>query len=251
MELLQVMMILAALGGVYTVIFGGLRRRPGRPGAAPFAGYRAVGSDRLGAVVLAVLAVVSLIGASGVDDGIITGLLLGTLFSIGLRFAEWLVRPLMDILGLVAASSTAVRFATSSSLDGTMQPGSRSGVILVVVGVFVVTATVFGRKSLLTGYRGLALFGLVEVAVFVANPEVIYVLESDRQHGATVLLLIIALAAILGFAASEFLLTATALLAMSASAILSVLKLSNDNSGFAAVGAALMAGLLASMLAKR
>lgn len=115
MELARGVLVLAALVGVYALIFGGLRRRPGRPGSAPFSGIREVGAEGLSAIALAVLGLLAISTDETVQQAALIGLATGGLLGLGMRIAPVLIRTVMGAIGVVAALATAKRFVLDSS----------------------------------------------------------------------------------------------------------------------------------------
>lgn len=109
--------------------------------------------------------------------------------------------------------------------------GYRWIVVVTVLATFALVSLVFHRLDSLSGNRGLTLFGLVDVVTFVASPGGADLLSLGQGRALITLLLSIALAAVLGFAASPFALSMTALLTTVASAVLSITGTSADQSG--------------------
>jgi len=247
-DLVSVGLVLASLVGVYVLLLGGLRRRPGAPGRAPFGRYRAVGSDRVGGVVLTVLAVLLTSGVESPAVAAGVALFLSIALVVGLRTAEPVVGLLMGGVGVVAATIAAARFVTDSG-SGIPSQLFRVALVGIVLTAFVLTVVVFDRARGLAGHRGLALFGLVDIVVFIAGPGGADLMTLDVDRRMVIVVLAVVLAVVLGFGASAFLLTATAVMVTAAEVSLSVLDLSADESGVASVLGAAIAGAVAWRLA--
>lgn len=250
MDLLRGGLVLVALLGVFVLIFGGARRRPGRPGRAPFSGFRPAGSDQIGGVVLTVLAVLTVSQTTDVAEGALLGLFLAGLLSLALRLG--LTGPthlVMGGVGIVAAGVTAWRFMTDPSMSD-LSRELRVLLVLLVVVTFVLTTLLFQRLRSISGLRALALFGLVDVAAFSASPGGIDLLSLDQARFVTLLVLNVALAAVLGYAASPFAVSATALLATAANIVLSLSEVSADQTGPALVAGCLVAATVARVVAR-
>jgi hypothetical protein len=244
MDLVRGGLVLAALVGVLALVAGGYRRRPGRPGGAPFSGVREVGSAGVGAVVLSVLGLIGVAGdgtfGSSVTIGVVGGLVLG----LGLRFAGPVTKALMGIIGVLAATATAWQFVGEDGPD-VFATSYRWILVFLVLAVFMLTSLLFHLLGAFGGLRGLTLFGLVDVTTFVASPGGADVLSLGQSRAMIIFVLALALAAVLGFAASPFAVSLTALLATVAGVLLSLSGASTDTSGAGTIVALVLAALVA------
>ena len=200
---MQLVVLLAVLLGIYSLILPGLRGRRGRPprGVATRWSDPAAGDWPLG--ILGILAVDTFAppafftGAGGFGFGIMLAVLL----------AVPAVRQITGtVLGIAGLAGAVIIFlgATVSGRYRWDWWGHPLLIALVVLFVTTSTAAFFRRGAAVRGHRGLALFALVEIAVFLASPLGIDPRELPASSQAGLFSLALLSAALLGWALSEF-----------------------------------------------
>ncbi len=105
----------------------------------------------------------------------------------------------------VAAVVKAYSFVTEPAASGLAALG-RWGYMTAIILVFFLVAALFQRSRLLTKRGGLSLFALVEIATFLAAPGGQDVIGLTGKPDWMAIALALALAIVMGFAASEFIL---------------------------------------------
>lgn len=260
-DVLPALAVLAALVVVYAMIMGapaqhllggGLRGRAGRPPSGIATRYADPTGGGPAAVLLTVLALNAFTSQThpGIDgrSGAIVGLLLAVAFTfpITARFTG----PILSILGVVAAVIEAVRFVADPD-QGVLGHAYRAALVLLSIACFTLSAMLFHRSSALAGSRGLVLFGLIDIATFLAGPAGTHLYALTPARHALYLVAAGAVSLVLGWAASELTLGLTAAGVAAASFSLSVTGVSGDTHMFAGPICAIVVYILTRLLVSR
>lgn len=215
-DMLELAAIGAALFGVYALILGkGLRGRVGRPPSGIGTRFTDPSGEGLAATALAAFAINTLM-ETGKDGGATlhggTGAALGLLLALLLtmRVTQGLTSSALSVLGLVAAVVAGVQFVSGPE-QANFGRIYRTALVLLTISCFTLAVLIFRRASALKGARGLALFGLVDIAVFVAGPGGAQMFELTPGRHTFYVLTASVFAFLLGWAVSEFTLGLTAI----------------------------------------
>ncbi len=193
-DLLSALLVLGMLTGVIMLMLPG-RRSGGNP-TGDFLARMGAPSGYFGVFLIGALACAQLIanfkdvGALGFE----TGLILGIVVAPVIRYRP--TRTTLSIIGFIAGLMTAYRLVSSQSLppptgvDALDSGAFRLSLMLIVLTCFALGAglgQMGGRSSSvvqLGGEGGLAFFGLVDLATFVAAPvgAELLGLEPDRFY---------------------------------------------------------------------
>lgn len=212
-DLLKLLLILAGLLVVYGLILGrGVRGRVGRPPRGIATRYADPTGHGPAAVFLATLALgvfnsgssPGVDGAQGATLGAVLGILLTVTATRGLTSAT------LSVLGVVAATVEGFRFIANPD-QGALGYTYRAALVLLTISCFVLGALIFHRASALKSARGLALFGLIDIATFFAGPAGahLYLLAAGQHVIYICTACVVAMG--LGWAASEFTLSLAAI----------------------------------------
>ena len=260
-DVLPALAVLAALVVVYALIMGapaqqllggGLRGRRGRPPSGVATRYADPTGDGPAAVLLTVLALSAFTGRAqpGIDGR--TGGIVGLILAVAFTFPNTarIASPFLSILGVVAAVVESIRFVADPD-QGVLGQAYRAALVLLSIACFTLSAMLFHRASALSGSRGLALFGLIDIATFLAGPAgaQLYTLTPARHVIYLVTAGAVSLA--LGWAASELTLGLTAAGVAAASFSLSVTGVSGDTHMFAGPICAVVVYILTRLLVSR
>lgn len=232
-----------------------LGRTPGRIGRPP----RGVGARRtdpsgttLGLLLTAPPAGITLLSVTEPATAVTLGAMFGMAITVTARhrgLRSWVAVPL-SVVGVLAAVMEAWAFVVSdTALDLTRT--FRSALILLLLTCFVLGALVGGRAAALKGTRGLALFALIDVFVFMAGPAGSQLTDLAQTRFLLYLAVAGIAAAALGWAASELSLGLAAIAVTTTSLwlVLAGYDSSPTASGrIVAVVAALVAGTLLNRL---
>lgn len=212
----NLVVVLAALFGVYAIMFGGLHRRPGGQSKSPFRNYREVGYGVVSGAVLAMLAVGAIVQLKADIVPVWLGLVVGMLLVLGWRVSGFAMDPALALLGAAASAAALFEMVRGGDGESLSQP-LRLLLGLLILVTFTLTAALARRlANFRRGMNWLCLFGLIEVVGLVANPEMELV-DLDLGRFVGLMVASIALAAVLGAVAAPFIVTATALMATTAS----------------------------------
>ncbi|MGN6302630.1 MAG: hypothetical protein ACTHN8_16230 [Angustibacter sp.] len=206
-ELLKLGAVLAGLLVVYALVLGGLRGRVGRPPAGIGTRFADPSGEGLAATLLTVLAIGSLTGAASGSTGALSvegaaalGLLLATLLTLGVTRGA--TTAALSVLGVVAAVVEGAQFVSGPDAGG-LGRLYRISLVLLVIACFGAAALVFHRASAVRGARGLALFALIDIAVFLAGPGGAQLFSLSAGRHLVYLGAACACAFLLGWAVSE------------------------------------------------
>lgn len=211
--LLGPLLAVAFLFGIFAFMFRGTRGRVGRPPSGVMTRQRSPGDTRWVAAAMGGLAIGSALGAYFHADtvtGVVVGGLLGVLLVIPMLeiFTRLALNAIAFVLSLVAA---AVFIAGAGGFDA-LSSAYRILVIVSILAAFGVGVFVSGGyRAALRGDRGLELFGIVEVATFLAAPSGRDAMSLGVLTNATYLPIAAGVAALIGWAASEYVLGVLAL----------------------------------------
>ena len=199
------LIVLFALIGTYAFMFRGLPGRNGRPpsGVAtrlpdPTDAHWAVAG--MGAYALGSTVTVTDPNANS-TSGLAIGLLAALVFLV--PGVKGLATPIFGVLGLLVGALQMVLFVSSGD---ELTAVYRVTLMLLITVCFGASAVLFGRTRALSGTRGLALLGLVEIVSFLAFPANRSTLSLDGVSHTTYLFMACGLAVTLGWAASEYVL---------------------------------------------
>jgi hypothetical protein len=209
-ELLQGVLVLGCLVGILVFVFKGGKGRVGRPPSGILTRPKPPGQEGLGLAVLAALALSGL--TNGALGGPAGGAVVGLLVALGTAVAglRTLTGVAANVLGVAAAAVGAYTFTVSDTFDP-LTVVYRISLMSLLFAFFCLGVLVFNRASAVAGARGLALFGLIEIVTYLADPggADVFVLD-DVSHLAFVGIVCVAAFA-LGWAASEFVIGVTAI----------------------------------------
>lgn len=208
------LMLLAALMGVFAILFRGvLPKHRGRGAGGILTRLTSPSDAPIAAAALCALTLAA--GMSRVDrladstSAIAVGVLLGALVAI--PACQHLTIAACGVVGFVIALIDAGRFILGASEFGYLTPVFRVSLMLLVLACFWLAVVIFDRHSALRGERGLALFGLVEIATFLAAPTGRDIIGFGHVSATAYVIAACVLAFIVGFAVSEYLLGLIAL----------------------------------------
>lgn len=206
-EILQALLALGFLIGVYAFLFGSVRGRVGRPPSGIFTRRKSPADVPLSAAALTGLAVGSMLAVTEPAANQVSGLMIGIVVAGFLTPKS--VRPqAVWVCGLVAAFVAFWQMGRFALGDDGSQSALvyRVALMLLIFASFCLGALVFDRGPAFKGERGLALFGLVEIVTFLARPTGRDLLYLDEVSHTAYLLIGCGVAGVLGWATSEYVL---------------------------------------------
>lgn len=203
------LVLLAALMGVFAILFrgvlpkhrgrgvGGILTRLTSPSDAPIAA----------AALCAMTLAAALSRADRLADSssaIAIGVILGVMVAV--PGCQHLTIAACGVVGFALALVDAGRYVFGVSEFGYLALAFRVSLMLLVLACFWLAVVLFDRRSALRGERGLALFGLVEIATFLAAPTGRDIFGFGHVSATAYVVAGCVLAFVVGFAVSEYLL---------------------------------------------
>lgn len=204
-EALSQILVLGGLLWVYGLILFGARRRKGGQAKGLFQRFTDPSDAPIASTALAVLAALELLPIRDFLSLAFFGAMSGVVLAVAFKLFKTPASIALSVLGLVAAVVKAYSFVTEPAASGLAALG-RWGYMTAIILVFFLVAALFQRSRLLTKRGGLSLFAIVEIATFLAAPGGQDVIGLTGKPDWMAIALALALAIVMGFAASEFIL---------------------------------------------
>lgn len=207
-ELIGPLVAFAFLCGVFAVMFRSTRGRVGAPPRGFATRRRSPDDARWVAAALGGLAIGSALGAwlhADTVAGLVVGGVIGLSLSIPVLRSP--ARLVLNIVALVIAVVSAALFVVGDDM-GTDSTSTlyRFLTVGLILGAFALGVVLPDHRSAFAGDRGLALFGVVEVATFLAAPGGRDAMHLGALTNVAYLPIAAGIAMLIGWLASEFVL---------------------------------------------
>lgn len=207
-DILGLLLLLGCVVGTFTVIFRGFGSRVGRPPSGILTRYRDPQGSRFFAAALAAYALAMFLAGIGPTFGASESVVVGFLMAIlvSLRSLKGVTIAFCNLLAAFLAFHGAFIFIKGSGSFEGLAALYRLGLMMVVLLSFTLGAFVGKRDSAVAGTRGYALFGLVEISTFLADPTGRDSLALGRMGNVVFMLIVAGVGFALGWAVSEYML---------------------------------------------
>lgn len=206
-ELIGPVVALAFLLGIFAFMFRGTRGRVGRPPDGFMTRQRSPTETPWVAAAMGGLAIGTALGAylhADTSAAVVVGALVG--LSLAIPVLRGVSSIVLNVIAFVLALMSAGLFIVGTATVDPLWPVYRVVVIVTVLAAFALGVLIPGHQSALRGQRGLELFGIVEVATFLAAPSGRDAMYLSGVTNITYLLFAIGVAAVIGWIASEYIL---------------------------------------------